>query len=369
MADGSLDSDPRPQRSPDDVRPLVASTRRDGSTLLIAGVVVGAALVLFLLLDGHRRALQTPAVRATRADLATAAGPPVPPPLYVPPVPVPPPAASAPEDPPPAAVTPPAPPRVVYVPQPAPAPPVPAQPPAPVLPARGDQSALVIDNTVGDGSPPAQEATGANAANSSFGSATTAAPNARVRATMFADRTTTVPQGTLIPAVLETAFNSTRPGLARALVSRDVRGFDGSRVLIPRGSRLTGEYRSDVSPGQHRALIVWTRLVRPDGALIALASPAADTLGRGGVRGKVNTHFLARFTGAILQTALDVGVNLASRPTTGAVVLGLPGSSIGSVPNFLPSNQVTNTLTVRAGTSIGVLVSRDLDFADVEGHP
>jgi len=63
--------------------------------------------------------------------------------------------------------------------------------------------------------------------------------------------------------VLETAFDSTRPGLARALVQSDVRGFDGSRVLIPRGSRLIGEYRSDVAPGQHRALVNWTRLIRP----------------------------------------------------------------------------------------------------------
>ena len=71
----------------------------------------------------------------------------------------------------------------------------------------------------------------------------------RVRAGVFANRATTVAQGTLIPAVLETAFNSTRPGLARAIVSRDVRGFDGTRILIPRGSRLIGEYRSDVASG------------------------------------------------------------------------------------------------------------------------
>ena len=133
------------------------------------------------------------------------------------------------------------------------------------------------------------------------------------RAGMFANRGTTVPQGTLIPAVLETALDSTRPGFARAIVSRDVRGFDGSRVLIPRGSRLIGEYRSDVQPGQHRALVNWTRLIRPDGVTIAIGSPAADTLGGGGIRANVNSHFFARFAGAILQSVLDVGVNLAGR--------------------------------------------------------
>src|SRR5207237_4723783 len=115
----------------------------------------------------------------------------------------------------------------------------------------------------------------------------------RARAGMFANRATTVAQGTLIPAVLETALDSTRPGLARAIVSRDVRGFDGSRVLIPRGSRLIGDYRSDVQPGQHRALVSWTRLIRPDGVTIAIGSPAADTLGGGGIRAEVHSHFLA----------------------------------------------------------------------------
>src|SRR3546814_16795973 len=64
----------------------------------------------------------------------------------------------------------------------------------------------------------------------------------RSRAGSMSNRSTTVPQGTLIPAVLETAFNSTGSGFARALVQRDIYGFDGARVLIPRGSRLIGEY-------------------------------------------------------------------------------------------------------------------------------
>ena len=150
---------------------------------------------------------------------------------------------------------------------------------------------------------------------------------ARVRSGIFANRSTTVAQSTLIPAVLETAFDSRRPGFARAIVSRDVRGFDGTKVLIPRGSRLTGEYRSDIQPGQKRALINWTRLIRPDGVTIAIGSPTADTLGRGGVRGKYNSHFFERFTGAILQSALDVGANVASRPAAGGVVVALPGST------------------------------------------
>ena len=129
----------------------------------------------------------------------------------------------------------------------------------------------------------------------------------------------------MIPAVLETALDSTRPGFARAIVSRDVRGFDGSRVLIPRGSRLIGEYRSEAAPGQKRALVIWSRLIRPDGVTIAIASPAGDPLGRGGIRARVNSHFFERFAGAILQSALDIGVNLASTAGGGTVVV-LPGT-------------------------------------------
>jgi type IV secretion system protein VirB10 len=137
-------------------------------------------------------------------------------------------------------------------------------------------------------------------------------------------------------------------------------------VLIPRGSRLTGEYRSDIQPGQKRALINWTRLIRPDGGTIALGSPTADTLGRGGVRGKYNSHFFERFTGAILQSALDIGVNVASRQAAGGVVVALPGSTQNLGQSLLQSSRIVPTLTVPAGTSISVFVARDLDFSSAE---
>jgi type IV secretion system protein VirB10 len=166
--------------------------------------------------------------------------------------------------------------------------------------------------------------------------------------------------------VLETALDSTRPGLARALVSRDVRGFDGSRVLIPRGSRLIGEYRSEAAPGQRRALVNWIRLIRPDGVTIAIGSPASDTLGRAGIRAKVNTHFFERFAGAILQSALDIGVNLASRAGNGTTVI-LPGTFQGA-PQIVQPSQITPTLKVRPGTSISIFAARDLDFSSAENR-
>ena len=187
----------------------------------------------------------------------------------------------------------------------------------------------------------------------------------RARAGPLQNPTTTVPQGTLIPAVLETALDSTRQGQARALVSRDVRGFDGKSVLIPRGSRLYGDYQADVKPGQNRALIQWTRLVRPDGATIALDSPSADPLGRAGVRGKVDGHFFARFGGAILQSVLNIGTNVASRSISdGSVIVALPGS-VGATAGSSLSQDIAPTLKVKPGARVSVFVARDLDFTAV----
>ncbi len=187
----------------------------------------------------------------------------------------------------------------------------------------------------------------------------------RVKAARFSNPGTTIPQGAVIQAVLETALDSTRPGPARALVSRDVRSFDGTRVLVPRGSRLYGDYKADLAVGQNRAMIQWTRLMRPDGVVIALDSPSADPLGRAGVKGKVNTHFLARFGNALMQSILDFGVSYGtSKAAGGTVVLGLPGSSVKINPT--QTEVFEPTLRVPQGSPVSVFVARDLDFSDVE---
>lgn len=186
----------------------------------------------------------------------------------------------------------------------------------------------------------------------------------RVHASRLANPSMTVPQGTVIPAVLETALDSTRPGGVRALIQRDVHGFDGSRVLIDRGSRLYGTYEAGLNPGEKRALIRWTRLIRPDGVTIALDSPSSDPLGRAGVEGDVDSKFFARFGGAILQSFLDLGVGIATREATNGVVVALPGSTQNITAQT--QQQVQPVLTVDHGTSVSVFVARDLDFSGVE---
>jgi type IV secretion system protein VirB10 len=346
------------------VKPVVALPRGGLPLWVMIAAIAVAGLLLFSVLDARRRALTAPAVQPRAVDSSGTSA--APPPLYVPPDIPPEPAPLVVEAPPaPAPPAPaPLPPQIVYVPQPAPAP---VEPPAPP-PRATNEPTLVVDT----GAPPPAAAAAAGAAPTAEAAAGAAIggglvqSGGRARAGMFANRGTTVPLGTLIPAVLETALDSTRPGLARAIVSRDVRGFDGSRVLIPRGSRLIGEYRSEVAPGQNRALVNWTRLVRPDGVTIAIGSPAADTLGGGGIRAHVNSHFFQRFAGAILQSILDIGVNLASQAGNNENTVVVLPSSLQAATQIVQPTQVTPTLTVRAGTSISIFVARDLDFTGAE---
>jgi type IV secretion system protein VirB10 len=81
--------------------------------------------------------------------------------------------------------------------------------------------------------------------------------------TALRDRALVAPQGTIIAAVMETAIKSDLPGYTRAIVSRDVRGFDGTTVLIPRGTRIIGQYRNALAVGQSRAFVIWSRLLTP----------------------------------------------------------------------------------------------------------
>jgi type IV secretion system protein VirB10 len=193
---------------------------------------------------------------------------------------------------------------------------------------------------------------------------------ARASATLLHNQNTLIPQGTTIAAVLETALNSDLPGYARAVVSRDVRGFDASTVLIPRGSRVIGEYRSAVSQGQRRAFVIWTRVLRPDGVSIMIGSGGGDTLGRAGLAGQVDTHFLERFSGAVLLTVLNAGATAVAGVPSTEVVVGSAGAGAMSglaapLAAFTPAD-IPPTIKVAQGTPLLIFVQRDLDFTAVE---
>ncbi len=177
-------------------------------------------------------------------------------------------------------------------------------------------------------------------------------------ARMF-DPQTTVTQGTMIPAVLETAIDTDVPGFVRAVVSQDVRSYDGKSVLVPRSSRLIGQYQSGLQAGQKRAYVIWTRLIRPDGVSVDLASPATDFSGMAGLPGDVDNHFFKRFGSAMLLSVIDGLTMIASGGTS--VVLG--GGSSAAAAAVAQDSKIGPTVRVRQGEPIRVFTARDLDFS------
>ncbi len=179
--------------------------------------------------------------------------------------------------------------------------------------------------------------------------------------------------GTIIPAAMVTGLNSDLPGQAIATVTEPV--YDtvtGKSLLIPQGSRLLGTYDAQVSYGQSRVLLVWTRLIMPDGSSIVLDRlPGADTKGFAGLEDETDNHWGKLLAGAALSTLLGVGAELGSQNSglggTGqqTVVVATSRSAEESVNQV--GQQVTRrnlnvqpTLTVRPGFPVRVIVNKDL---------
>lgn len=174
---------------------------------------------------------------------------------------------------------------------------------------------------------------------------------------------TTVTQGTMIPAILETAINTDVPGFVRAVVSQDVRSYDGSTVLVPRSSRLVGQYQSGLQAGQKRVYVIWTRLIRPDGVSVSLGSPATGFDGTTGLSGQVNNHFFSRFGSAMLLSVISGLTTIASGGTS--VVLG--GGQDAATTALQQDGQRPPTIRVRMGEPVRVFTARDLDFSQAPG--
>ena len=284
-----------------------------------------------------------------------------------------PPSTSADLPPPPvlAASAQPAPVAPVFVPAPVPV----RIPPAPIPPtAPGPATpALLVDLTAGEKPADAVAAAKIDAAaapklsaNETFLERVTRARPDTVGIDRMSSTDLVIPQGTIITGVLETAINSDLPGLVRAVVSRDVRGFDATKVLIPRGSRLIGQYSSGVALGQSRAFVIWTRLLRSDGVSVELGSAATDPLGTAGLGGKVDSHFLRRFGAATLLSVITSGLDylVTTAQSAGSVTVGSPAQATQLAGVALQRDiDIPPTIKVPQGTPVRVFVARDLDFA------
>ena len=245
--------------------------------------------------------------------------------------------------------------------------------PVAIGPNRFQAPGIVVDTTKGGVAmvPPTPGLAGAKnddlSADDRFSDRVAAGENAPARAVRIANSSYTVPQGAIIAGVLETAINSDLPGYVRAVVSRDVMGFDGRRVLIPSGSRLIGQYRSGLAAGQSRAFIVWTRLTRPDGVTVSLGSPVTDPLGRAGLGGKVDSHFLKRFGSAILLSVVQSGLGLLQQGGNNVIVRTADDAKSVAGIALQRDINIPPTVKVAQGTAIRIFIARDLDFSGTDG--
>ena len=183
-----------------------------------------------------------------------------------------------------------------------------------------------------------------------------------------------VQAGTVIPAALLTGIRSDLPGEITAQVSEDV--FDsptGRYRLIPQGARLVGQYDSQVTFGQSRVLLAWTRLILPDGRSIVLERlPGADPAGNAGLQDGVDNHWGQLFKAAALSSILGVGTQIGVGDNENGLVQALrqgPADTLNQVGQQVigRSLNIQPTLTIRPGFEIRVLVNRDLVLAPYGG--
>ena len=194
----------------------------------------------------------------------------------------------------------------------------------------------------------------------------------------------TIGQGRIIQATMESALNTDLSAPIRAIVSRDTYGEAGNIPLIPKGSRLIGTYNTSLTSGQTRVLVIWNRVIRPDGVDVMLGSPLVDAIGRAGVSGQIDTKFQEIFSRSLVSSAMNIALAIGSEKITGgtttttnspdggsqtsgdaattattAALDRLGAVSEGFISKFL---NVPPTILVDQGTIVNVFVNKDIVF-------
>ena len=204
-------------------------------------------------------------------------------------------------------------------------------------------------------------------AESALSALLTPTETAVARPTVLPTQRLLLPKGAFIDCTLETAVDSTLPGMTTCITATDTFGADGTTVLMERGTKLVGETRGEVQQGSARVFVLWTEARTPTGIVIPLASPGTDALGRSGLSGSVNRHFWERFGAAILISMINGGEEYAVQSQSkGGTVIYDPSATQGVMTEALKGTvDIPPTVTVANGSRIQVLVARDLDFRSV----
>ena len=188
------------------------------------------------------------------------------------------------------------------------------------------------------------------------------------RAKVLPTRRFLLSKGAFIDCTLETAIDSTLPGMTTCITATDTFSADGNVVLLERGTKLIGETRGQVQQGSARVFVLWTEARTPTGIVVPLDSPGTDELGRSGLTGSVNRHFWDRFGAAILISTLDgaVQASVQSASHGGGPVIYNPSGPETILTDVLKSTvNIPPTVTKANGDRIQVFVARDVDFRSV----
>lgn len=191
------------------------------------------------------------------------------------------------------------------------------------------------------------------------------------KARLLPNRDFLVALGTPLECTLETALDTTLPGITKCILTNDLYSDNGHVRLAETGSELTGEQQGNIKQGEARVFVLWTRLKTLDGVVVDLNSPGTDSLGRSGLEGWVDNHFAERFKSAILmsivQASIKIVVERAKKTSdTASIVADNSDDSTDVVSQTLESTiNIPPTLLKNQGERIQVMVARDLDFSSV----
>ena len=126
------------------------------------------------------------------------------------------------------------------------------------------------------------------------------------------NRSLMISKGTVIDCILETRLDTTVPGFTSCVIPRDIYSQDGKVLLVERGTKAVGEYQGGVANGLARIFVLWTELRTPEGVIVSVASPAADSLGGAGMGGYVDFHWWKRFGNALLFSMVSSAFDFAT---------------------------------------------------------
>lgn len=197
------------------------------------------------------------------------------------------------------------------------------------------------------------------------------------------DPSTYIPQGTALRCVLQTLIMTDIPGPTSCTVVEDIRSFDARRVLIPKGSRVIGEYRP-ASASVDRVAIIWTRVITPQNIDISINSPGVSPLGTLGVQGEVDNRWGERLSGALMLSLASDAFKYAIQtrgPTIETVTYNAQGvpivtrqpfdsATVRNAERFVEqdlarSMRIPPRIVILQGTVVSILTAQDLSFAQV----